>query len=580
MKWALLAGHEDRKWAELLDGRLGELSNRKLKVVGLEAWAAGGNGIVIPLETSAVTAYWDWPFAEKFGGRIALIFPTELGQVEAEEQRLQWLVSAEGLKLSWTGDPGFLGKLLALAHGPGEKDLVRTQLPGDLCWFTPAWEQRPGMPRAAPTPNRTLTEFWEEDPAPPSADPPDPLGPTRGSAPGEDRDHTGSIGDLDDLTLESAEIPRPAPVLMPGPVSTQGAKLSLPVAPMPLGPEPESFGIGEPKAGPPVRPTQISCVHPQVCQPEDPFLLEVVLHLPEAAPSPSRPGDTVERALGNTLLPEGAGLRVEVRPPPGFSVDSTQNTLTWLPPSSRVGFLLTAEKGLQDGSYIIPVLLYPADGSVAFCRVYATVELGRESSERAGDRPAANIPQKIFASYASKDRAEVLERVASLKALGIDVFVDCLDISEGQRWEEGIQRQVCTRDALLLFWSRAAAASRWVEQEWKLALQERGLDYIFPNALEAPSLCPPPPPLAALQFGSVLLATPWSATPGPAEAPVSSQLAAAPPPATSIDTSSLPVKKQRRWWLLVLGALLAVLLCTGGLGLIAAVAGWWAWAAA
>lgn len=578
MKWALLAGDEDRKWTELLNGRLGDLSGRKLKVVGLEAWAAGGNGIAIPLESAAIAAYWDWPFQEKFGERIALVFPTEMGQVESEEQRLQWLVTAEGLKLSWTGEAGFLGKLLGLGGTTGEKELVRTQLPGDFFWFTPRWEQRPGSTRAERPSSRTLTEFWQEQPGPPSTDSPGPLAAQTGAASGDDGGNAGAVGDLDDLTLESMEIPRPSPVVMPAPVSPKSIQTPEPPPRTPPGEELGSFGIGGEEVPPPALPTQISCVHPQLCQADDPFLLEVVLHLPEAPPSPIRPGDKVERALGNTQLPAGAGLRVEVRPPPGFSVDSPQNTLTWLPPSSRVGFMLTAEKGIQDGSYIIPVLLYPTDGSVAFCRVYATVAVGSESAEKAGDRPTATIPQRIFASYASKDRAEVLERVASLEALGMDVFVDCLDISEGQRWEEGIQRQICTRDALLLFWSRAAAASRWVEQEWKLALEERGLDYIFPNALETPSLCPPPPPLAALQFGSALLATPWSARPSPVAVPPPP--AADPLPTTTVDTSSAPVKKQRKWWLLVVGVVVAVLLCTGGLGLLAAAAGLWAWGGA
>ncbi|HNH50356.1 MAG TPA: TIR domain-containing protein, partial [Myxococcota bacterium] len=353
----------------------------------------------------------------------------------------------------------------------------------------------------------------EEPPATPS----EPLQPVvEEPAVGEDRpgragvaaDSAGDLGDLDDLTLESAEIPKPAPVQMPAPVRPQGTAVLSPHPVKPVGTAPEHFGVADPFAAPGALPTQISCLHPHLCQPEAPFLLEVVLHLPAAAPSPSRPGEKVERALGNVQLPAGVQLRVEVRPPPGFSVDSPDSTLSWLPPSSRVGFLLTADKEVREGSHIIPVLLYPADGSVAFCRVYATVEVGKVGSAvtDTGHRPTVQIPQKIFASYASKDRAEVLERVASLKALGIDVFVDCLDIAEGQRWEEGIQRQICSRDALLLFWSRAAAASRWVEQEWKLALAERGLDYIFPNALEAPSLCPPPPPLAALQFGSTLAA--------------------------------------------------------------------------
>jgi hypothetical protein len=57
---------------------------------------------------------------------------------------------------------------------------------------------------------------------------------------------------------------------------------------------------------------------------------------------------------------------------------------------------------------------------------------------------------------------------------GMDVSTDPISPGSGREREEQRARDICSRDVFLLFWSRAAARSRWVEREWRRALECRG----------------------------------------------------------------------------------------------------------
>ena len=116
-------------------------------------------------------------------------------------------------------------------------------------------------------------------------------------------------------------------------------------------------------------------------------------------------------------------------------------------------------------------------------------------------RPAAqDLPSTAFASFAHEDEAEVLGRVASLRALGIDVYVGRPAPNGGERWSAGLEREIVSRDAFVLFWSTAAAASSYVRREWKTALDARGLECIRPIALDRSAL---PDELKELHLGSL-----------------------------------------------------------------------------
>lgn len=136
------------------------------------------------------------------------------------------------------------------------------------------------------------------------------------------------------------------------------------------------------------------------------------------------------------------------------------------------------------------------------------VTLRPEIEVVAGRRPRrewtefeGRLPRTAFASYASPDRRTVLGRVRSLQiCTGIEVFVDCLSIRPGEQWKPAIREEISRRDAFWLFWSSNARASKWVDWEWRAALEAR--KEIQPHPLEPSDIAPPPPELNDVQFGA------------------------------------------------------------------------------
>ena len=115
-----------------------------------------------------------------------------------------------------------------------------------------------------------------------------------------------------------------------------------------------------------------------------------------------------------------------------------------------------------------------------------------------------SAPQTAFASYATRDRREVLSRIRSLQIFtNINVFVNCLSLHPGDRWKPKLHEEICNRDIFWLFWSRRARESEWVDWEWRTALDLKTLNGIQPHPLEPVELAPPPDELSDLQFGTL-----------------------------------------------------------------------------
>jgi hypothetical protein len=144
---------------------------------------------------------------------------------------------------------------------------------------------------------------------------------------------------------------------------------------------------------------------------------------------------------------------------------------------------------------------------LAIIELRPEIEVRSQESNRRKMQQASfeerRTPRSAFASYAKKDRKNVLSRVRSVEiATGINVFVDCLSIRPGERWKRVLEKEIRERDIFWLFWSRRAKESQCVEWEWRKALDEKTLDGIQPHPLEPVEVAPPPKELADLQFGS------------------------------------------------------------------------------
>lgn len=112
-----------------------------------------------------------------------------------------------------------------------------------------------------------------------------------------------------------------------------------------------------------------------------------------------------------------------------------------------------------------------------------------------------------FVSYASQDRNRVAFIIQGMKKVrpDMDIFFDIESLRSGQRWEEVLKREIENRDVLFLCWSRYARESKWVDMEWRYALESKGEDSIEPIPIEPPDICPPPIELQQKHFNDKML---------------------------------------------------------------------------
>ena len=120
---------------------------------------------------------------------------------------------------------------------------------------------------------------------------------------------------------------------------------------------------------------------------------------------------------------------------------------------------------------------------------------------------SAKAYQYAFLSYASKDRAEVLKRAQAFQAAKLAFFQDVLSLEPGQRYSEEILHRIGKADLFVLFWSRHAKRSEWVQKEIDHALacqrnDPSGLPDIVPIMLEPIAKAPPPPGIAHLHHNA------------------------------------------------------------------------------
>jgi predicted component of type VI protein secretion system len=188
----------------------------------------------------------------------------------------------------------------------------------------------------------------------------------------------------------------------------------------------------------------------------------------------------------------------------GFFVHPAADSALWDGEKANTSFLLTAETKTNAGLHVGTATIL--SGTVPITLIHFGVWL----DDQPLNEPTTEISigqrrvNAIFASYASEDRVEVLQWARGAAVAGVDVFVDVLKLREGSTWEDELRHHVTAKDLFCLFWSEPASRSRWVEMEWRWALNSKGLDYIHPVPLVDPRTVPPPQELKDKHFSDVM----------------------------------------------------------------------------
>jgi hypothetical protein len=240
---------------------------------------------------------------------------------------------------------------------------------------------------------------------------------------------------------------------------------------------------------------------PEQVKAPDPFIVEVWCHPddPSRFEAPHWPDSERIRSQGPFEVPIGAVMSVSVAMA-GFAVSEESGTLLWRGRTGVVGFELRPSPTLRAGTH--SGLAKVSLGGMPVASIWFTLELAAETKPAADRTASVKKISSAFASYATEDRDDVLGRIQGMQKVlpSLDIFLDVLTLRSGECWQQRIDEEIAQRDALFLFWSKAASHSTWVDYEWRQALALRGLEFIDPVPLDPPSVAPVPEELAKLHF--------------------------------------------------------------------------------
>ncbi|MBD2562307.1 MULTISPECIES: toll/interleukin-1 receptor domain-containing protein [Nostoc] len=261
-----------------------------------------------------------------------------------------------------------------------------------------------------------------------------------------------------------------------------------------------------------------SVFSPASVTPDDMFLVQVFVHLPEQvefAKQYAQQFDPEAKQLGvrslGVPIKRGSELTFNLSIPK-LEVDDPIQRLSWNGKADSIQFGVTVPGDITQKTVIGTVTVSQNTIPLGHLKFKLSIIPSASSTSKhpqlVGE--VARYYRKAFVSYSSKDRIEVLKRVQGLAVSGITVFQDILNLEPGDRWEQELYRNIDECDLFLLFWSTAAKESPWVLKEVLYALERQGSDglrspEIIPVIIEGPPLVPPPPELQDLHFNDKLL---------------------------------------------------------------------------
>ncbi|HEV7920515.1 MAG TPA: toll/interleukin-1 receptor domain-containing protein [Thermoanaerobaculia bacterium] len=137
-------------------------------------------------------------------------------------------------------------------------------------------------------------------------------------------------------------------------------------------------------------------------------------------------------------------------------------------------------------------------GPVLIGEVAISVQVAQGAPQPLKD-VAAQSYRNIFVSYAHTDGAIVDRLGQAYQALGDQYLRDVEMLRSGEQWNPALLAKIEQADVFQLCWSAAAKQSRYVEQEWRYALDLHRRLFVRPVYWQKP-LPEPPAELAPLHF--------------------------------------------------------------------------------
>jgi serine/threonine protein kinase len=340
--------------------------------------------------------------------------------------------------------------------------------------------------------------------------------------------------------LEDAESPpplhqpAPEPEAAPPPPPPQAAPSisdepqvgALPSPPMP--PQAAPIPAGQPKPGavpapvpqpaatqemprqaaPPPQPIRFSAHYPKEVRPNDWQPLHAYLYKESAEKAVAEDANKqlgsrapLFRKLVQTakqIIQEGETVTATPNMP-GFQFNPPSASVAFFEDWHRFDFKLRAHTAPLNQS-TNGLLTFTVAG-VIVADIPLSIFVGEAASEGEQASASSKPYQAVFCSYSHND-THIVERVErAYKALGLDYLRDVVSLKSGTHWSEELLQLIEKADIFQLFWSEAAAQSKYVQQEWQYALKlnRDQAHFIRPVYWRQP-MPPPPPPMSHIHF--------------------------------------------------------------------------------
>lgn len=180
----------------------------------------------------------------------------------------------------------------------------------------------------------------------------------------------------------------------------------------------------------------------------------------------------VETGLGYSPLGDTRwklGTHVDVRVSgEHFSAEPAHASFTWSGGENIVHFQVRTKPKAPKGRTQLLFEAFIAGLRVAFIPVDVVIGARASSARNSAEQAPYD---SAFASYARRDTLRVTDHLSGFKARvrGTEIFMDCLDLKRGEQWKPQLAQKIDECGVFLLFWSKAAAKSKWVGWEWRRA---------------------------------------------------------------------------------------------------------------
>ncbi len=213
---------------------------------------------------------------------------------------------------------------------------------------------------------------------------------------------------------------------------------------------------------------------------------------PRAAPAPHSMG------IGDVALGASVGVSLEVR---GGDCKGELQRRIWA--GEPIDFSFSVEADADAKQVVLLARVFVDDAQIGVLAFTRPISGPKPSAASDGERVRLKRHKRVFLSYSSKDRETVSAIATAYRAAGVHYFWDRTSLKSGEEWSPRLRQEIDRADLFHLCWSKAAAASPWVEKEAEHALSRRRRAKkpdITVQMLDGPPWAPHPRHLDSINF--------------------------------------------------------------------------------